>query len=240
MTDFPPQLPHDELTEVFPDVFFVQGQIKVDFGENTVSFSRTMTVIRDGDGLTLFNTLRLNAAGLEYLESLGKVTNVVRLGAFHGRDDAFYMDRYKADMWALEGTDHQRGVTTDKALVAGENGPCSDGTVFSFETATAPESIYHLARHGGIVLSCDSFQNMLQPDRFFDAPTIKLMTESGFFNPANIGPGWIKRCAPQHSDFKRLLEMEFQHLISAHGAPLKNDAHPAMNRSIERRFKPES
>ncbi len=236
MTDFPPQLPHDELTEVFPDVFFVQGQIKVDFGKNIVSFSRTMTVVRDGDGLTLFNTLRLDAAGLEYLESLGKVTNIVRLGAFHGRDDAFYLARYKADMWALAGTDHQRGVTTDKVLVAGENGPCSDGTVFSFETATAPECIYHLARHGGIIVSCDSFQNMLEPDRFFDAPTIKLMTEGGFFNKANIGPGWLKRTAPQRSDFERLMELKFCHLISAHGAPLIDEAHFAMNDSINRKF----
>lgn len=236
MTDFPPQLPHDDLTEVFSNVFYVQGQIQANFGDFTAHFSRTMTVIRDGTSLTLFNTLRLDAAGLASLDALGKVTNVVRLGAFHGRDDAFYLDRYGAAMWALDGTEHERGVVTDKPMVPGEQGPCEDGTVFSFETATAAESIYHLARHNGILISCDSFQNMLEPDRFFDAQTIKLMTTSGFFNPANIGPGWAKRTAVQSADFQRLMTLKFRHLISAHGAPLMDEAHAMMQKSIDLRF----
>ena len=60
MQDFPQQLPHGEITEIFPDVFFVVGQSKFEFQDNKFQFSRSMTVIRDGDRLTLVNSMRLN------------------------------------------------------------------------------------------------------------------------------------------------------------------------------------
>ena len=49
MTDFPSQLPHGEIREVLPDVFFVTGQTRP-------------------DALTLVNTMRLDAAGLARLD----------------------------------------------------------------------------------------------------------------------------------------------------------------------------
>ena len=64
MQYFPEKLPHGELTEIFPDVFFVVGQSKFEFQDNKFQFSRSMTVIRDGDSLTLVNSMRLDDAGL--------------------------------------------------------------------------------------------------------------------------------------------------------------------------------
>lgn len=58
----PPQLPHGTLRELFDDVFFVTGQTRPVFGGRQLSFSRNMTVIRDGGSLTFLNTMRLDEA----------------------------------------------------------------------------------------------------------------------------------------------------------------------------------
>jgi hypothetical protein len=76
-----------------------------------------MVIIRNGHQLSLINTVRLDDAGLAVLDRLGKVTNVVRIGAFHGRDDAFYLDRYGAKLWALPGMKHQDDRSTDVTTV---------------------------------------------------------------------------------------------------------------------------
>ena len=236
MTTFPEQLPHGDLEEVLPNVFFVSGQSRPNFNGKTFQFSRNMTVIRDGDALTLVNTLRLNDEGLARLEQLGAVNNIVRLGAFHGRDDAFYVDRFGAPFWALPGMDFQRGETIDKALAPNQPGPCPDATVFAYETATMPEAVLRLGRHGGILIAADSLQNWTGPDEHFDETTAEMMAAQGFFHPANVGPGWRGAAQPEASDFARLKTLEFRHLLSAHGGPLLNDAHSAVGATLEKLF----
>ena len=67
-----------------------------------------MTIIRNGSELTLVNTVRLSEEGLNQLDRLGKVTHIVRIGAFHGRDDAFYRDHYPiAQLWTLKGMSYE-------------------------------------------------------------------------------------------------------------------------------------
>jgi hypothetical protein len=236
MTDFPPQLPHGEIQEVLPDIFFVMGQSRPVFGDQTWQFSRNMAVIRDGDVLTLVNTLRLDADGLDRLNQLGNVKNIVRLGAFHGRDDAFYQDLYGATVWSFPGMEHERGVKTDAELVAGNAGPCADASVFIYESSAVPEGLLLLERHGGVLLSCDSLQNWSGPDEHFDERSAAMMKSRGFFRTANVGPGWLNAAAPQASDFVRLKELNFRHLISAHGAPLLDNAHEALSETFEELF----
>lgn len=228
----PPQLPHGELTEVLPDVFFVTGQVRPDFGGKTWQFSRNMVVVRDGDSLTLVNTLRLSDDALAHLESLGTVAHVVKLGAFHGRDDAFYLDRYGVPLWAVPSMPHERGVTTSAELVPGAAGPCADGEVFVFETSDTPEALLLLERHGGVLLSCDSLQNMHGPDAHFDEASAAMMSGAGFFRPGNIGPGWIRAASPEASDFERLKALRFRHLLSAHGVPLLHEAHAVLSATV--------
>jgi hypothetical protein len=236
MTEFPIQLPHGPLREVLPDIFFVSGQSRPDFGGRTLQFSRNMLVVRDGQDLTLLNTLRLDSAGLAALDALGTVRSIVKLGSFHGRDDAFYLNRYDAPFWAPEGMSHERDVTATHHLVAGGAVPVTDGTSFLFETASSPEAILHLGRHNGILISCDSLQNWTEADEFFDEATAALMAKQGFFHPANVGPGWRRSVSPEARDFARLKSLNFRHLLSAHGQPLLNDAHAAVHDTIERLF----
>ncbi len=232
MTDFPPQLPHGDLVEVLPDVFFVTGQMVLEFDDTRRQFSRNMVVVRDGHDLTLVNTLRVDDAGLAHLDSLGTVKNIVRIGGFHGRDDAFYIDRYNAAFWAPNGIKFGRGEVPDGTLANDQPGPVTDSSVFLFETANRPEAILHLTRSGSILITCDSLQNWAEADEYFDAPTIKTMGAAGFLKPANVGPGWRNAAKPEASDFRRLMEMPFQHLLSAHGTPLLGSAKEAVGTTL--------
>src|SRR5262245_30842796 len=111
-----PAWPHGSLRELFPDLFFVIGTNKVHHAGVDLQTSRTMLVVREAGVLTLINTVRLDPSGLEALEALGKVQHVLRLGAFHGRDDPFYRDRYGAQLWALPGSSHADGREADRLL----------------------------------------------------------------------------------------------------------------------------
>src|SRR5207302_1662692 len=126
---------------VFPGVHFVTGTSRPNFQGRQWQFSRNMTILREGDALTLVNTVRLDEAGLAALDALGRVANVVRIGAFHGIDDAFYIDRYRARLWALPGMQHESGLPTDALLQPGGPMPVSGCSLFVYETGKAPEGV---------------------------------------------------------------------------------------------------
>lgn len=99
---YTPVWPHGTIQEVFPDVFFVTGANKINHEGVHIQTSRNMVIFRNGNQLTLINTVRLNEKELKHLDSLGKVTHIIRIGAFHGRDDAFYRNQYPAStLWTL-------------------------------------------------------------------------------------------------------------------------------------------
>lgn len=233
MTELPELLPHGPLEEVLADVFVVRGQVRPSFGGHDLQMSRTMTVVRDGGSLTLINTMRLDDDGLASLDELGTLDRIVKLGSFHGRDDAFYVRRNGAEVWSLPGMPHERGVVTDVEMEHGAPGPCEGSEAFVYETSQVAEGLLLLARHGGILVSCDSIQTWTGRDEWFDEATAQLMESRGFFGHANFGPGWLGAGKPERSDFDRLKELSFRHLISAHGAPLLNDAHAALLATIE-------
>lgn len=225
MASFPPALPHGAFIEVFPDVFVVSGETRPEMMGASFQFSRNMIVVREPGGLTLVNTLRLDDAGLEALGALGTPQHIVRLGAFHGRDDAFYRDRYRATLWSLPGVADEHGASVDRELVEGGPLPIGDASLFVFASAKLPEAVLRLERHGGILVTCDSLQNWVEPDAFFDAASTERMTAAGFFREANVGPGWAGAAEPQAEDFARLRELPFAHLLPGHGRPLLDQAH---------------
>ncbi len=236
MQDFPEQLPHGEISEVFPDVFFVVGQSKFDVQGKTAQFARSMTVIRDGDSLTLVNTLRLDDNGLQALDRLGTVKNVVRLAANHGRDDAFYSDRYDVPVWALEGVAQARPVKNPATLAAGDAGPVKDATILVYESIAAAEAVLCLHRSGGILVAGDSLQNMTGPNEFFDDGTLATFEKGGFFKRGNIGPAWRANLQPERADFDRILALEFKHLLPAHGDVLMADAHEVIGQTVDEAY----
>src|SRR5262249_34165829 len=154
--------------------------------------SRNMTVVREDGRLTIVNSVRLSPSGLQQLDALGTVANVVRIGDMHGVDDPFYMDRYpKASFWAMPGMDIQPELTVDKSLRADGEMPFGDCTFFEFKTTKMPEGILRIDREGGIMIACDALQNWVAPDEFFDDETIEKMRGMGFFSVGNLGPAWM-------------------------------------------------
>lgn len=231
----PPALPHGAISEVLPDIFFVSGTRQWDFMDLRWQFSRNMTVVREGDALTLFNALRLSEPGLAELEGLGEIRNVVQVGGLHGVDDAFYRETYGAAYWAQPGAG-QTGVPVDRALVPGGEMPVSGAELFVFETTKLPEAIIRLDRDGGVLIACDALQNWIEPDPFFSAESAAMMTEMGFFSPANVGPVWRQAAEPAAADFARLKAWSFAHVFCGHGAPLLHDAQAAYAETFRRLF----
>ncbi|MCA9570253.1 MAG: hypothetical protein KC656_20560 [Myxococcales bacterium] len=229
-----PAMPHGTLREVFPDVFFVMGTMRNEFFGAMWQFSRNMTVVRQDGGLTLFNAVRLDDAGLAALEALGEVRNVVQIGALHGHDDRFYVDRYGATMWAVKGMPQEDGLTVDRWLEAGGELPVRGAKLFLFEETKLPEAIIVLDRDGGIAIACDALQNWVEPDEFMDDATAERMKGFGFFTPANLGPVWVQTNEPRPGDFERLKGIPFQHALCGHGVPLVSGADSAFHATFER------
>lgn len=236
MFAYSPAWPHGALQVAFPDLFFVVGTNKTSHAGVDFQTSRTMVVLREDGALTLLNTVRLDEDGLRALEALGQVRHVVRLGAFHGRDDPFYCDRYGATLWALPGVAHADGRATDRALAPGGPFPARDGEVFAFASAKLPEAAVLLAREGGILITCDAIQNWTRVDRFFSPACGEMFLAQGLIGAANIPSTWRRACEPSAADFVRLLERRFRHLISAHGEPLRDDAHARVAASVAAAF----
>jgi hypothetical protein len=233
---YSPAWPHSEIKEVFPDIFYVTGTNITKQNNMEYQHSRNMIIIRDQVKLSLINTVRLNEEGLAALNALGKVENIIRIGAFHGRDDTFYMDLYHAKLWALKGMQHNDDLPTDILLVPGGIMPFSNCSLFIFETSIHPEGILLIENEGGILVTCDSIKNWVTADKFFSADSAKLYQEQGFFGSASISTVWEEACKVQSSDFIKLKSLQFKHLLSAHGEPLLNNAYEAVTKTIHQKY----
>jgi hypothetical protein len=236
LQQFSPAWPHGEIKPIFPNVFFVTGTNKTHHEGTDIQTSRNMTILRHGSELTLINTVRLTDPALKKLEALGSVTNIVRIGAFHGRDDAFYKHQYpKAKLWALKGTTYDSGLKVDQELVPNGLMPFSTCSIFAFKTSSQPECILHIDQEGGILVSCDSIQNITSTDDFYSSETAKSFHEMGLVASANISPIWLGATHTKASDFEELLKkFTFSHLLTGHGEPLMDNAYKKVSETVQR------
>ncbi len=231
-----PVEPHGSLREVLPELFVVQGSLA--FGP--ARFSRNMTVVRRGGELVLFNTVRLNDAGLAELDALGRVAHVVRLSGFHGMDDPFYKVRYGATVWNLkgqryfEGVDLVNGATyfeADEDLDSDRLPPLPQARLFRFST-TPPEGVVILPLAGGTAISGDSFQNWADPEKHFNEAGREQFGSWGFIGPAKLGPGWVRNHHPDPAELQALLDLGFANLVPSHGDPLLSGASEAYRAEV--------
>lgn len=235
---FTPVWPHGKIREIFKDVFFVTGTNKTTHEGKEIQTSRNMVIVRSGNELTLINTVRLDDKGLAELDRLGKVTHIARIGVFHGRDDAFYRSHYPASqLWTIKGMTYDSGLKADRALTPGSAMPFKDGSLFVFETSKLPEGILHINRDGGVLISCDSIQNITCTDDFYNVETAKSFHDGGLVKPANISSIWLGATGTKTDDFQRLINtIKFKHLITAHGEPLKDTAYEQVAETVKRVF----
>ncbi len=229
MTDFRPAQPHGPITEVFPDVFMVTGSFRMAPG---LTIPRNMFIVRQGDELVLVSSIRLSAEGEAELEKLGKVKHLVRIGGNHGADDPYMLHRYSPTFWVAENTP---GAAKEDRKLAPGSSPLEKAEVFLFENAKRPEAAILLDREGGILLSCDSYQHWPT----FEGCSLmgRMMMPFLGFGPTVIGGPWLKQQGHGvRTDFERLAEREFEHLMPGHGSVLKGGARAGLATAMSKRF----
>ncbi len=227
--------PHDPIQEIFPDVFVVYGSIRLG---PAMRMSRNMVILRAAGALTLINPVRLNEAGLASLEALGQVRHIMRLGDFHGLDDAFYRDRYQAEFWCQPGQTTYPWPNPSPPINAQARPPIPAAEFFIFETAQYPEAALLLTEHK-LLITTDSVQYWLdwRYTSWFTRGVLRLM---GFTLGLQIGGPWLKRVTPKtgslRADFDRILSLDFDHLLAAHGSLCQHEAKRLLATVVDRAF----
>jgi hypothetical protein len=184
------------------------------------------------------NPVRLSREGEAALERLGAVKHVVRLGHYHASDDPYHRSRFAPVYWAPP-----RADASGVGLVDGGPSPVAGVSVFAFAAASRGEAALLVEQpSGNLLVSCDSIQSWSDTAgcSLLGGVTARAM---GFLRErATIGPIWVKemtgnRPSALRPDFERLLALEFDHLISAHGGLLRGGARSAISRACDVAFR---
>jgi hypothetical protein len=236
---YPDVLPHDPPKQLAEDLFVTHGCVKP---SAIARFTRNMAIVRHNGELTLINPVRMGEGGLNDLEALGEIRHVLRLGPMHGMDDAFYIKRYGADFWAFEGGKTYTTPGIDHALSDGGELPFADARLFAFNHMSETEGAILLERSPGILLTCDAIQSYATPPHtpHTNWLTRMLMPFIGFPRRTLVGPIWVKLLVEDEkgikAEFERLLSLDFDQLLSAHGTFLSKNAHAEVEKAVKKMF----
>lgn len=234
---YAPAYPHDDIVEIAPDIFMARGSMKMNA---LMRISRNMAIIRHDGELTLVNPLRLNEAGEAQLNALGKVKHILRLGCFHGIDDPYYMDKYSPEFWCQTGGTIYPEPKADHSITETTVLPFPNAALFCFKRTLQPESALLINIEKGILLTCDSIQHY--GDYSYNNWFARVMMPFiGFPKTTLIGPFWMKLMTGKgdklEDEFQRLLQWQFDTLLSAHGTLLETGAHAAVTAAVARAYK---
>ena len=117
--------------------------------------------------------------------------------------------------------------------------PFTDAEIFEFAGTKQPECALLIDRGKGILFTCDAIQNY--GDYSYNNLAAKiLMPFIGFPRTTLVGPIWLKFQTREgeslESEFRRLLTLNFDTLLAAHGTLMKTGAHAAVERAIDTAF----
>lgn len=259
---------HSKIQHISDDIYMVRGKMPSTrsrplFERLFLYYSRTMTIIRRkndaGDyELTLINSVRLNEKTLAQLAELGAVTNIVRLGSFHGVDDAFYVQHYGAQYWVVEGMKNAPGLDLEPEILSETNLPVAGAQLFSFDDLPYPEAIIILPptrQRSGVAITTDAIQNHRSIFDIDNALLVSLVIwRIGLAGTARLGPIWMREQTPGAASapdlpaaekkrnmvvffkpqFERLLRhYNFGMLMPGHGWPIYQDAKTAIHSSMD-------
>jgi len=237
--NYPDVLPHDLPKQVAEDLFVVHGCVKPNA---FIRFTRNMTIVRENGQLTLINPVRMDDAGLLALEELGEIAHVLRLGPGHGMDDPFYVDRYNANFWSFKGGTTYTTPAIKYALSDGGTLPFSNAQLFAFNHLNEPEGVILLERSTGILLTCDAIQSYAEFPHMPHTNWLarRILPLIGFSRETLISKMWMKLAVKDQvgirTELKRLLSLDFDQLLSAHGTFVPQNAHAKVEEAFNKMF----
>jgi hypothetical protein len=226
---FPAALPHGPITQVVEGIYSVRSAFRMGPG---VTISRTMTLVRVDDGLAVFNAARLSDAGHAELERMGPIKHLIKLSDSHGVDEPYFIDRYKPEVWTLDGVTRIAGtrrLDTDKLLPGGRS--------VALPGATGWRECMYLAPHGGgTLIACDALQN--HADSEGNSFVARIITPlMGFKGGLIVAPMWRKyqklSGAGVRTAFASTLALELANVITGHGPAIVGGADVAVRAAVE-------
>jgi len=237
--NYPDVLPHDLPRKIAKDLYVVHGCVKPNA---IIRFTRNMSIVRENGQLTLINPVRMDDTGLLALEELGEVAHILRLGPGHGMDDPFYVDRYNADFWSFEGGITYTTPVIKYVLSDGGALPFSNAELFAFNHLNEPEGAILLKRSTGILLTCDAIQSYSEFPHMPHTNWLarRILPLIGFSRETLISKMWMKLSVKDpggiRTEFERLLSLDFDQLLSAHGTFVPKNAHAKVEEAIYKMF----
>lgn len=236
MTDFPPPQPHDPIQALTDRLYLVRGSVRMNA---VLRLSRNMVIVRHGDELTLVNPIRLNAEGESALRALGTIKRLLRLGALHGIDDPWYKHRFGAELWCQPGGTAHPEPPMDHPLGPDAELPFPEARLFCFSGTRQPEAALLIQDPPGILLTCDAIQHYgdYSHNNFMARLAMPFI---GFPKSTVLGPFWLKMMTSAggslRGEFDRLLKLDFDALIAAHGTYLPSGAKASVRQAVGKAF----
>ena len=237
MSDHPPASQHLPVRECFPDVWLAASvnAMSIPLGLK-ITFSRNMVAVRTAEGWVLLNPVRISESAEAELLAKAPFKHAVRLGTFHGRDDGYYVDRFGVEFWGVPGEQTYHEPKFSREITEDGPFPIPRARIVIFKNATRAECVVYLPQHR-LLVTCDSVQHY-DSDPLVSTLGKLVMYPMGFFTPCVIGPIWLKTVTPPggsvRGDFERVLALDFDNLMSAHGTPKMGGAREALARNVER------
>jgi hypothetical protein len=236
MSDQSKIYPHGKVEKIEENIFMVRGSIKMN---PILRITRNMAIIRQGDELSLINPIRVRPEVELQIEALGKIKHIVRLGALHGVDDPYYSEKYSASMWSQANGSTYPSPKIDNEISAGCRLPFLNAEVIEFNGSLQPECVVLIKVGKGLLLTCDAIQNYGDYS-YNNLPAKLLMPFIGFPRTTIVGPIWLKFMTAENqsleSQFRKLLAVQFDSLLAAHGTLLKTGAYTAVEKAIDKAF----
>ncbi len=99
--------------------------------------------------------------------------------------------------------------------------------------SNAPEGLLLLEREGGVLISGDCLPNWQATDASFSFAGKLMMKAMGFIKPHNVCPAWLKQAKPPTADLLGILDLDFGHVLPAHGNAVISGAKAGYQPRIE-------
>eukprot|EP00121_Abeoforma_whisleri_P006899 Awhi_evm1s6282 len=230
------------------EIYTVMGRFPLPFGPlaRFMYLPRTMTIVKEKDNkITLINGMKLTEEGHQALEALGEVKSLIRLGSFHGGDDAYLCHRYpEMKYYVLPGMKVSSGLEKEPVRLTNDTCSIEGGKVMQCPVTEVREGVLWLPIGPGFLVACDLLQNQETSGPYVSYAMGLFLHLNGFCGKGKVGPGFLnfgytiwgldpKALLP--SFLRELLDMEWDILLSAHGAPLL-DAKALTRSTLEQQF----